>query len=267
MEKSKPSGNEGGKRMRFEVIFLALIISFIFINPVKAGVENRPLNTDDAYTLSKGEFTAAAGAVFTKADNGDKQTDINIDLGYGITDELEITSDIPMVFFDPKGDNNQEGIGDISLRPELFLITEDKYIPAVSFAGTVKTHSGDEDRGLGSGETDYSLSLQFSKDFSPLKCHFNLGYTFKGQPEGEAVDDVIFYNLGFEYKLNGRIDLVGELVGQTNSDPAANSEPFECLVGFIYSAGENIALDFGIGTGLTSASPDLRVTSGITYSF
>jgi len=245
------------------VIYIGLSFhAFVF-----AGVENRPINTDDAYVLDKGTFTASLGTVFTRADNGDKETDLNIDLGYGILDRLEITMDIPIVFSDPKGGSNEEGLGDISIRPEFLLIKENEYIPAISFGYTIKTKSGNKSRGLGSGENDHSLSLQWSKDFSPLKFHFNLGYTFVGQPKGEAADDIIFYNLASEYSLNDKLTLVGELIGDTNSDPKDNKNPLEALIGFIYSIGNHAALDFGIGGGFNRASPDLRATIGITYQY
>lgn len=248
-------------------LVLLVCLAFIFDTSVYAGVENRPINTDDAYTLDKGALTIALGAVFTKADNGDKENNINIDLGYGITDRFEITVDFPFVFSDPKAGSNEEGIGDISVRPEFMFLEETENIPAMSFAATFKFQSGNEDKGLGSGETDYSLSLQFSKDFSPLKCHFNIGYTFVGQPKGETVDDVIFYNLACEYSLNDKLTLVGELIGDTNSNPNQDDNPFEGLIGFVYNINNNLALDFGIGAGFTNASPDILITSGLTYQF
>lgn len=251
----------------FRGLLSCICISLILVSSVNAGVENRPLNTDDAYILDKGMLTISLGAVSIREANGDKETDFNIDLGYGISNRLEITVDIPVIFSDPKAGSNGEGLGDISIRPEVFLVNEREYMPAISFAATLKTHSGNKANYLGSGETDYSLSFQFSKDFSPLKWHFNIGYTFVGQAKGEAIDDVIFYNLAFEYNVNDRIDVVGELVGQTNPGPNADDETFEFLVGCIYSMSQNIALDFGIGAGLTDASPDLRITSGLTFQF
>lgn len=244
-----------------------LFIYFVFFlsTLVYAGIENRPINTDDAYILDKGVFTTALGVVFTKANNDDEETDLTIDLGYGITDRLEVTANIPIAFTNPKDGSTEEGLSDISIRPEFILIKEEESHPAVSFAANFKTESGNKDKGLGSGETDYSLSLQFSKNFSPLTYHFNIGFTFIGEAEGENVDDVLFYNLAFEYNMNDKLDLMGELIGETNSDPTADDEPFEFLAGLIYSLSDKVALDFGIGAGLTDASPDIRITGGLTY--
>lgn len=242
-----------------------MYIALFFPVLLYAGVENRPLDGDDAYILDKGTFSVSIGPVFTRGDNGDKETRLSLDFGYGIFDRLEFTMDIPIVFSDPKEGRSQQGLGDISIRPEFLLIREEQYIPAVSFAYTLKTQSGSKKRGLGSGENDHSLSAQFSKDFRPIKFHFNLGYTFIGQRKGESVRDVIFYNIASEYALSDKLTLVGELRGARNSDPKENKNPLEALVGFIYNISSNVALDFGIGGGFTRASPDIRVTSGLTY--
>lgn len=61
--------------------------------------------------------------------------------------------------------------------------------------------------------------------------------------------------------------LAGELFGQTNSDPAAKRDPLEWFLGFIYTVKNGVALDAGFGTGLTNASPDLRLTGGVTWTF
>jgi len=248
-------------------MFLCCAIAIIWTVPVNAGVENRPINTDDAYTLDKGALTASLGTVFTRSETEDEETDITIDFGYGITDRLEVTVDIPIAFTNPKDGSTEEGLSDISIRPEFLLIKEQESLPAISFAATFKTESGNKDKGLGSGETDYSLSLQFSKNFDPWTYHFNIGFTFVGEAEGETLDDVIFYNLAFEYSVNDKLGLMGELIGETNSDPSSGDEPFEFLLAFIYSISEKIALDVGVGAGLTDASPDFRAISGLTYEF
>ncbi len=248
-------------------LVLLVCLSSFFNTSVYAGVENRPINTDDAYTLDKGVFTISLGSVFTREANHDKEIDLNIDLGYGITDRLEITADIPFVFLNPEAGINEEGIGDISVRPEYMFLEERENIPAMSLAATFELQSGDKDKGLGSGATDYSLSLQVSKNFDPVSVHFNLGYTFIGKSKGEDLDNVIFYNFACEYVITGKLTLVGELIGQTNSDPGATNDPMEILAGMIYEITSNVNFDVGFGAGLNNASPDIRVTGGITFEF
>jgi len=236
----------------------------LFCSLGHAGIENTPLNTDDAATLDKGAFSVSAGGVVTKMKGGDKETDLNLDLGYGLTDSLEITADFPLVFSNPENGLGEEGVGDISLRPELQIFKEGDY-PSLSVAGTVKFDNGDVKKGLGSGETDYSLSLQTTKKMESLIFHFNLGHTFIGEAKGENLDNVIFYNFGSEYELSEQFVLVGELIGETNSDPTAIDDPLEVLIGAVYNTPTRFTFFSGFGGGLSDASPDIRILLGITF--
>lgn len=235
-------------------MFLFVYMGFFAIS-AGAGIEDRPISTDDAYTLDKGVFTVSIGSAFVKADNGGREVGLNLDLGYGITDRLEFTVDVPTVV----GGDGEQGLGDIGFRPELFVLAEQGYIPAVSFAAMLKTASGDANDGLGSGQNDYSLTLQLSKALSALTFHFNVGYTFVGQPEGETADDAASYNLALEYGF-GTLTLVGEVTGEASS----GSNELAGLVGFVYEVNDSIALDLA---GFTAGSEDLKLTGGLTYQF
>jgi len=247
-------------RIAGAILGLVLISRFL----CHAGIENTPLNTDDATTLDKGAFSVSAGGVFTKMSRGDKETDINLDIGYGVTEKFEITADFPFVFSDPENTGGEKGVGDISMRPELQILKEGDF-PALSVAGTVKFNSGDKKKGLGSGEKDYSLSLQTTKKFEPFLFHFNLGHIFIGEAKGENLDNVLFYNFGGEYELTEQFVLVGELIGETNSDPTAPDDPLEMLVGAVYNTTSRLTFYSGLGGGLSDASPDIRILLGVTF--
>lgn len=255
------------KHHKFPIACISHGLFLLFISLCYAGIEDRPLDTDDAYTLDKGEFAISTGTVFTTDKHGDKEIDINTDLGYGITDRFEITADFPYVFTDPHNARNREGIGDIAVRLEYMFLEERGNIPAMSLDTTIKFESGDEDKGLGSGDTDYTFFLQLSKSFDPITVHFNFGYTLVGEHDDEILDNVFGYNFAAEYELMDRLTLVGEFLGETNSDPHAEDDPMEFLVGAMYDINSNFTLDAGLGAGLTDASPDVKVTAGITFGF
>lgn len=77
------------------VKWLCLIFLMILFGEAEAGFENRPLNTDDALTLDKGTGTAAVGGLYLHEDNDDDRFDVPVDLGYGFTENFEITVNIP----------------------------------------------------------------------------------------------------------------------------------------------------------------------------
>lgn len=178
------------------------ILLFLVVCPVKAqaGLEDRPLNTDDAYTIEKGSWSVSAGSVFLRQKNHDEQTNIVADLAYSPLQNLELGFDVPYTFLDPKSGPNENGFGDITVRPEFQFVEETDKIPALSTWAAVKTNTGDKDKGTGTGATDVSFAGNLSKKFQwPLWLHVNLGFTLSGKPEGQDVDNVFFYKTAAEY--------------------------------------------------------------------
>ena len=70
-----------------------------------------------------------------------------------------------------------------------------------------------------------------------------------------------------EYAVTEKFTFMVEIVGETNSDPSDSNEPIEFLVAFAYDLPGGLIFDTGFGAGFNSASPDVRVTSGISYSY
>lgn len=248
--------------------FLRWAISLLLAFPsawAYAGLENRPLNADDAYTIEQGTASLSVGSVFQRRANHDKQTDLVTDVSMSPFPRLEVGLEIPYTFLKPKGKRHETSFGDLTVRPEVQLLEEGKYRPAFSTWIAVKTQTGDEDEGIGSGATDVSLAWNLSKKFpGPTWFHVNLGLTLSGESEGEARDNVFFYKIAGEYSPWERFKFVGEIVGQTNPDPLASHNPLEWLLGIIYDTRKGILFDTGFGTGFTNASPDIRVTAGVT---
>jgi hypothetical protein len=245
------------------VLFLAAAAA----SPAQAFVANRPLATEDGYTLEEGAFALAAGALYTKQDTGDRQTSLVLDIGAGLPKGFELSLEAPYAFSDPVVEQDAEGPGDVIIYPEWGFLPEGPLRPALSLAASLKTAAGDEDKGLGTGEPDYALYLSASKRFGKTTLHGSLGYTWTGKPEGADKDNAVSYSLAGEYALNQQWILEAELIGQTNSDPAAPGDLLEGMLGFICNLSSHLALDAGIGIGFTDASPDLRATGGVTWSF
>lgn len=230
-----------------------------------AGLEDRPLNTDDAYTIKKGTWSTSIGEVFLRHDNHDRQFDTVIDIANSFIENLEIGLQAPYTFLDPKEGRSEDGIGDITIRPEYQFLQETDNTPAMSGWVAVKTNTGSEDSGLGTGATHISFAGNLSKKFSgPAWFHINLGYTVTDSGD---MDNVFFYKVAGEYLMRERLKLVGEIVGQGNHDSEATNDPLEWLLGFIYEIPNGLIVDMGFGTGLTDASPDIRLTGGVTYNF
>ena len=251
------------------------IAIFIFANylliaqSAYAGMENRPLNTNEATLLEKGKFAIASGAEFLRQSGYDKELNWPTDFECGIYDNMELDVEIPYRYINfkdnEKGSSN--GLGDVKVWLGLNPIKETGVCPVMSAAFSIKTESGDRKEELGTGGTDYQITLLLSKTFGSISTIVNLGYTVVGDSPEASYRDAFSYNFALKYAIFKRWTIVGEIYGQTNTDKDAARDPWDMLGGFIYDATDSLAIDLGIGTGLTGASPDLRITTGITYTF
>jgi len=73
---------------------------------------------------------------------------------------------------------------------------------ALDLTGKVKFGTADEDKGLGTGEQDYSLQADLFRFFDRATLMGTLGYAFRGDPEGYDLDNTFFASLGASYAVS-----------------------------------------------------------------
>ena len=245
------------------IIKIFLVAGIILITPgyVMAG---RPLATSDTATIDKGTFELEVGYEYVKHE--DEENNFSIALTYGVLNNLEVGIELPYTFIDYATTEKVDGIGDLSIGLKYRLWDEVGNFPSGALSFSIKTQTGDEDKGLGTGEVDYEICSIFTKQIGPMLIHMNAGYTFKGEPEGRDIDDVFLYNFALEYPV-GNFNLVGEIVGETTFEGNFDANPCEGLIGFNYPIKENLVYDFGINFPISEVSPDYRITTGLTISW
>lgn len=91
----------------------------------------------------------------------------------------------------------ESGLGDITAN---FTVYDVYYSANVDFAlditGAVKFGTADLGKGLGTGENDYSLYLDWYKWFDGFTLLGSVGYRFRGEPDGVALNNVVVVSLG-----------------------------------------------------------------------
>jgi hypothetical protein len=72
---------------------------------------------------------------------------------------------------------------------------------AMDLTGKVKFGTADVDKGLGTGETDFTVQADFLKFTDRITWIGSVGYKFRGQPPGAVLDDAFLASAGGIYKL------------------------------------------------------------------
>ncbi len=253
------------KRTPSKKVILFLFFSALMSFPSITTYAARPLSTDDAGTVEKGEFQLEAGFDALRQDNHDREYSPSLTLTYGLLDRMDLGIGSGYIFFHPREDKRENGIADTELKLKYRWIDEKDWRPAFAMTGTLKFPTASESRGLGSGQTDFGIHAILTKNLSKqLVLHLNLGYTFIGE---DHVNNELNYSLAAQFMLTEKWALVGEVVGVNNLNGRRGDDPFSGLIGTYCLLTDKIIWDAGLEIGMSKAAPDFRLTTGLTLLF
>ncbi|MGB5586281.1 MAG: hypothetical protein WBN78_00815 [Gammaproteobacteria bacterium] len=165
------------------------------------------------------------------------------------------------------GPDGQPVVGDGPQRTESGLgdvIAAVTWIDAVDYAaagisadltGTVKFGTADEDKGLGTGENDYSLHADVYKFFGSTTLIISGGHTVRGDPDGYELENVWFASGGVAFRVNDDTRS-GIFLDWRQSAVDGSDDPAE-LSGFLSKElGQSLDLAAYALLGLSDSSPD-----------
>jgi cobalt/nickel transport protein len=242
-------------------IFFASIIVFSSM-PTHAA---RPLTTDDAWTVEKGEFQLEVGFDALRQDTHDREYSPSLTLTYGLLERMDLGIGSGYVFSHPKEGERENGMADTEIKLKYRWIDEKNWRPALTTSGILKIPTASESKGLGSGQTDFGINAILTKTIGKKwVVHLNLGYTFIGE---DHVNNEFNYSVAAQFLLTEKWALVGEIVGVNNFNGRHGDDPFSGLIGTYYSMTDKIILDAGLEIGMSKAAPDFRFTAGLTWLF
>ncbi len=259
-------------RLTYTLISLcALILSLVFVSPSFA---HRPLTTQSAYPEQVHRVKLETGVRSVNLPHGDESYNLDVEVNYGIINNLDIGVEVPCVFWRPDSGDDSDTIGDMIVKSRLLFLKGREGNPiSLTIQPFFKVPSPENDdvvlqSGLSTGETDFGFVFIATREMSQLlSAHMNIGYTFINRPSwGNDYENVFSFRVAVEYSADDGIDIVGEVSSETNKDP---QEPdlFSILLGARYRMMEGVLLDAGFSAGISDASPDSTATVGLTMNF
>ena len=95
------------------------------------------------------------------------------------------------------------GIGDVIASVTVLDVISNRRLGfAMDLTGKVKFGTADVDKGLGTGENDFTVQADFLKFMDSITWVGSIGYKFRGQPPGATLDDALMASAGGIYKFN-----------------------------------------------------------------
>lgn len=153
--------------------------------------------------------------------------------------------------------STESGLGDIiaALTYQDLFNTELSSDVALDLTGTIKFGTADENKGLGTGENDYSLQADLYKFYGKFTPYGTLGYKLRGDPPGTDLDNVWFAIVGGLYNISPKLGSGLDFYYREASFPGA-SEQQELTGYFSYQLPQNRVLQVYGFRGFSDGSPE-----------
>lgn len=186
-------------------------------------------------------------------------------LGYRLTvPYLSVRAPSGTLFTDPGGQpipgtgtrTTESGLGDVVGSVTLYdVINNRNNAIAMDLTGKVKLATADENKGLGTGEHDYSLQADFYKFFDRFTLLASAGYKVRGDPIGVDLENVFLASAGGIYQFRSQTRL--GVIYDYRESAFATGEAIREVTGFVSKRlNDTWRLQFYLVNGQSDSSPD-----------
>lgn len=225
-----------------------------------------PFLTDDPIPVEQGHWEFYGFTQATRTSDGTDGVLPAIEANYGILPHAMVHVVVPVrAYTDPKGAPSHHGLGDMELGIKYQFVEEDPNgsRPAIGVFPIVVTPTGDNDKGLGGGETQVFLPIWLQKSFGPWTTYGGGGWWHN---PGTGNKDYWFVGWLLQRQVTDNLTLGGEVFHQTK-DTVGGMDTTGFNVGGFYDFNDNHHLLFSVGKGLTHVDTTNQRSYYLGYQF
>jgi hypothetical protein len=163
--------------------------------------------------------------------------------------------------------STESGLGDIVGRLTVYdvLYDRDRGL-ALDVTGTAKLGTADADKGLGTGENDYTLWAEGYKFFDRATAYTAVGYRFRGEPAGVDLNDVLVASVGAVWGA-GVDSQLGVSFDFRESAAQGFDDIHEATAFASFRLNENWFANTYVFSGFTDSSPDWGAGISVSTDF
>jgi hypothetical protein len=189
-----------------------------------------------------------------------------LDVNYGLGERVQMKVETPwLVVQDRHGGPTQSGFGSTNLGLKWRFIDQEKHGFSMSMYPQFefKTSSASVRKHLIESGSELRLPIEMSREFGKFALDGEFGYQFVGSAKDELI-----YGIAVEHKLTKRVELVGEVHGESKRNLTDNEVVFN--IGGRYEINKRYTLLFSSGRTLGAASsdrPTLVSYAGLQFHF
>jgi len=161
----------------------------------------------------------------------------------------------------------ESGIGDVIAALTVYdvlALADGEFV--MDLTGEIKFGTADEDKGLGTGQNDYSVQADAFRFFGRFTAIGSVGYMVRGDPDDIDLEDVFFAAAGATCAVSDRSRL-GIFYDYQEASVSGNDALQELSAAFSSRPGDNWWMTGYVSAGFSDSSPDWGVGISFTAGF
>jgi hypothetical protein len=224
---------------------------------------DQPDVTNGTHIVDPGLLQIEVGGVLSQSGSS-QNLGTPVTFRVGLTDwvEVRVGSDGLLSATDPAG--NQSGIGNVQLAAKFRLWATPGGVPVLSLLPTVNLATASEAKGLGSGQSDFTLALLTGSDFL-TRGHADVNYGIGRIGSGPGLPRFTqqLVSLSVSAEVPGPVTPYAEIFWISRQTP--DGGPVLAIdAGAIWVLTPRFALDGGAQGGLSAAAPSVSIFGGVS---
>jgi hypothetical protein len=160
----------------------------------------------------------------------------------------------------------ESGLGDVSTKVTYHVPEWSSAAPSLDISGKVKFGTGDEDKGLGSGEKRYYLDADLSKEFAKFTPFAGAGYKWREKSSDSDLKNTAYGWIGLAYALTDQTEL--DIEYDHEQAVASDVDPYRAVSLTFYQDFDG-PFEYFISAyaGFGDSSPDWGSTLGVSVRY
>src|SRR5262245_59122046 len=248
-------------------------------HPLADPVPHVPINGTNGFvvgganTLPGGDLLIGLGylgqqAVCQQEDGIFDQNTLFLQLGYGVTERIQISFQAPYTWYEADKSNfSGSGVDDLSFGLSYRFLDEAGWRPALGVVGYAVAPTAERSEGLGTNEWSLGTALTASKTIvGPLSAFATAGYQYNGRG-GAKVEDQFISGLGLQYAITPHISVLAEGIANTNwrDDQDRHSDWIAGMNAGVRLRFGNFIVSMAGYKGFTNDAPDWGAFALVSY--
>ena len=160
----------------------------------------------------------------------------------------------------------QAGPGDAVASYSYSLVDEPRHGWLVDVSAKVKLPTGDENKGLSTGERDFTVSADFFYPAGNWTPFLTLGYRMPGNPPGGSLQNAWLGSLGVGYKYS-KTDSAGLMLDARQASSAGSVGSREATLYWVHKFTPATKLQTYVVRGFSDASADYGLGAMLSHTY